>query len=155
MWDLSSKTRDQTCIARQILNHWTTKEALQGLVFKRIFFSFYTPFKKQVQKQTASHPRPGLLHSTWWGLKPESYPLPVFCSIAQSCPTLCNPVDCSTSGLPVHHHVHRVGDAIQPSHPLSSPSPPAFSLSQHQGFFKWVSSSHQVVPMLSWHFPFP
>ena len=66
-----------------------------------------------------------------------------FGSVAQSCPTLCNPVDCSTLGFPVHHqlpepiqtHVHRVGDAIQPSHPLLSPSPPAFNLSQHQGLF--------------------
>ena len=60
--------------------------------------------------------------------------------LLKSCPTLCNPMDCSTSGLPVHHqlpeftqtHVHQVSDAIQPSHPLSSPSPPAFNLSQHQ-----------------------
>ena len=67
-----------------------------------------------------------------------------FSSVAQSCPTLCNPMDCSTPGLPVHRqlpeftqtHVHLVGDAIQPPHPLSSPSPPAFNLSQHQGFFK-------------------
>ena len=59
-------------------------------------------------------------------------------SVAQSCLTLCNPIDCSTPGLPVHHqlseftqtHVHRVGDAIQPSHPLLSPFPPAFNLSQ-------------------------
>ena len=66
----------------------------------------------------------------------------------QSCPTLCNLMNCSTPGLPVHHqlleltqtHVHAVGDAIQPSHPLSSPSPPAFNLSQHQGLFKGVSS---------------
>ena len=65
-----------------------------------------------------------------------------FSSVAQLCPTLCDPLDCSTPGLPVYHqlpkftqtHVHRIGDAIQPSHPLSSPSPPAFSLSQHQGF---------------------
>ena len=62
----------------------------------------------------------------------------------------------STPGLPVHHqlpestqtHVHCVGDAIQPSHPLSSPSPPALNLSQHQGLFKWVSSSHQVAKVL-------
>ena len=68
----------------------------------------------------------------------------------------CNHMDCSTPGLPVHHqlpeftqtHVHWVGDAIQPSHPLSSPSPPAFNLSQHQGLFKWVSSSHQVAKVL-------
>ena len=79
-----------------------------------------------------------------------------FSSISQSCLTLCNPMDCSTPGLPVHHqlleltqtHVHWVGDAIQPSHPLSSPSPPAFNLSQHQGLFKWVSSSHQVAKLL-------
>ena len=72
-----------------------------------------------------------------------------------SCVRLCNPMDCSTPGFPVHHqlleltqtHVHRVGDAIQPSHPLSSPSP-AFNLSQHQGLFQWVSSSHQVAKVL-------
>ena len=68
-----------------------------------------------------------------------------FSSVIQSCPTLCDPMDCSTPGLPVHHqfpklaqtHVHWVGDAIQPSHPMMSPSPPAFSLSQHQGLFQW------------------
>ena len=76
-----------------------------------------------------------------------------FSSVAQSCLTLCNPVDCSTPGFPVHHqlpeptqtHVHWVGDAIQPSHPLSSPSPPAFNLSQHQRLLLWVGSSHQVA----------
>ena len=76
-------------------------------------------------------------------------------SVSQSCLTLCKPIDCSTPGLPVHHqlpelaqiHVHRVGDAIRPSYPLSSPSP-AFTLSQHQGLFQWVSSSHQVARIL-------
>ena len=66
---------------------------------------------------------------------------------------LCNPMDCSIPGFPVLHHllehaqthIHWVSDAIQPSHPLSSPSPPAFNLSQHQGLFKWVSFSHQVA----------
>ena len=79
-----------------------------------------------------------------------------FSSVAQSCLTLCNPMDCSTPGFPVHHqlleptqtHVHWVGDAIQPSHPLLSLSPPALNLSQHQGLFKWVSSSHQVAKVL-------
>ena len=79
-----------------------------------------------------------------------------FSSAAQSCPTLCNPMDCSTPGLPVYHqlpelaqtHVHWVGDAIQASHPLSSPSPPAFNLSQHQGLFQWVSSLQQVAKVL-------
>ena len=75
------------------------------------------------------------------------------CSVPQSCPTLCDPMDCSTPGFSVHHqlpeftqiHVHWVGDTIQPSHPLSSPSPPAPKPSQHQGLFQWVSSSHQVA----------
>ena len=78
-----------------------------------------------------------------------------FSSITQLCSTLCNSMDCSTPGLPVHHqlpeftqtHVHWVGDAIQPSHPLWSPSR-AFNRSQHQGLFKWVSSSHQVAKVL-------
>ena len=69
---------------------------------------------------------------------------------------LCDPMDCSRPCFPVHHqlpelaqtHVHRVGDAIQPSHPLSSPSPPTFNLSQHQGLYQWVSSLHQVAKVL-------
>ena len=79
-----------------------------------------------------------------------------FSSVTQSCLTLCDPMNRSTPGLPVHHqllkytqtNVHCVGDAIQPSHPLSSPSPPALNLSQHQGLFKWISSPHQVVKVL-------
>ena len=77
-------------------------------------------------------------------------------SVAQSCPTLWDPMDCSMPGFPVHDqlpeltqtYVHWVGDAIQPSHPLLSASPPAFNLSQHQCLFKWVSSSHQVSKVL-------
>ena len=73
-----------------------------------------------------------------------------------SCVWLCNPMDCSTPGFPAHHqlqeptqtHVHWVGDAIQPFHPLSSPSLPTVSLSQDQGLFQWVSSSHQVAKVL-------
>ena len=83
-----------------------------------------------------------------------------FSSVAQLCPTLWDPMNCSTPGLPVHHqlsestqtHIHWVGDAIQPSHALSSPSPPAFNLFQHQGLFKWVSSSHQVAKYWSFSF---
>ena len=79
-----------------------------------------------------------------------------FSSVPQLCPALCNSMDCSTPGLPVHQqlpeftqtHVHPVGNAIQPSHPLSSLSPPTFNLSQHQGLFKWASSSHQVAEVL-------
>ena len=79
-----------------------------------------------------------------------------FSSVAQSCPTLCDPMNRSTPGLPVHHqlpestqtHVHRVSDAIQPSHPLSSPFPPAPNLSQHQSLFQCVNSSHEVAKVL-------
>ena len=79
-----------------------------------------------------------------------------FSSVVQSCLTLCHPMDCRTPGIPVHHqilelaqtHVHRVSDAIQPSHSLLSPSLSAFNLSQHQGLYKWVSSSHQVGKVL-------
>ena len=79
-----------------------------------------------------------------------------FSSVTQSCPTLCNPMNRSTPGLPVHHHlpeftqthVHQVSDAIQPSHSLSSPSPPAPNSTQHQSLFQWVNSSHEVAKVL-------
>ena len=110
-----------------------------------------------------SHP-PNTLGLSWWiweklALSFDFYLLEwVFSSVAQLCPTLCNPMDCRPPGFSVHHqlleftqtHVHWVSDAIQPSHPLSSPSPPAFNLAQHQIFFKWVSSSHQVAKV--WEF---
>ena len=83
-----------------------------------------------------------------------------FSSVTDSCPTLCDPMNHSAPGLPVHHqlqeftrtHVHWVGDAIQPSHPMLYPSPPAFNLSQQQGLFKWVSSLHQVAKVLELKF---
>ena len=79
-----------------------------------------------------------------------------FSSVTQLCPTLCDPMNCSTPGLPVHHqlpeftqtHVHLVGDAIQPSHPPLSPSPPAPNPSQRQRLFQWVNSSHEAVKVL-------
>ena len=79
-----------------------------------------------------------------------------FSSFAQLCLTLCDPMNHSTSGLLVQYqlpestqtHVHWVDDAIQPSHPLSFPSPPDLNLSQHQGLFKWVNSSHEVAKVL-------
>ena len=91
------------------------------------------------------------LHFFFWGMV-----LVQFSSVAQSCPTLCDPMNCGTPGLPVHHqlpeftqiHVHQVSDAIQPSHPLSSPSPPAPNPSQHQSLFQWVNSSHEVAKVL-------
>ena len=97
-------------------------------------------------------PGPLPLHDFW----PRSWSECVFSLVAQSCPTLCEPMNHSTPGLPVRHqlpeftqtHVHRVGDAIQPSHPLSSLSPPAPSPSQHQDIFQWVSSLHEVAKVL-------
>ena len=82
--------------------------------------------------------------------------LPQIRSVTQLCPTLCDPMNRSMPGLPVHHqlpeftqtHVHRVSDAIQSSHPLSSPSPPAPNPSQHQGLFQWINSSHEVAKVL-------
>ena len=109
---------------------------------------------------TLTQQRPGVVTETIWPQSQEYYlfffltehvcqPLLYilsvqFSSVTQSCPTLCNPINRSTPGLPVHHqlpeftqtHVHRVSDAIQPSHPLSSPSPPAPNPSQHQGLFQ-------------------
>ena len=88
---------------------------------------------------------------------PSLYLLSVqFSSVAQLCPTLCDPMICSMPGLPVHHqlpeftqtHVHRVSDAIQTSHPPSSSSPPAPHRSQHQSLFQWVNSSHEVAKVL-------
>ena len=104
-------------------------------------------FLNLVTSQSLNHLIP--LHR-FWGLVQ-------FSSVSQSCPTLCDPMDCSTPGFPVHHqlpefteiHVHWICDAIQPSHPLSSPSPPAFNLSQYQGLFQWASSSHQVAKVLA------
>ena len=98
------------------------------------------------------------LFAQWWWLLTDQHSLclRLVSSVAQSCLTLCDPMDCSTPGFPVHHqllefaqtHVHWVSDAIQPSHPLSSPSLPTFNLSQHQGLLQWVSSSYQVAKLL-------
>ena len=93
---------------------------------------------------------PSFRGSFWPGIEPVSPAVPTvqFSSVAQSCLTLCDPMNRSTPGLPVHHHlpeftqthIHRVRDAIQPSHPGSSPSPPAPNLSQHQSLFQWVNA---------------
>ena len=99
-------------------------------------------------ERTQSH---GLPHFQWQILCCVSY---CCCSVAKLCPTLYNLMDCSTPGFPVLHcllaqtHIHWVSDAIQPSHPLSPPFPPALNLSQHQGLFQWGISSHQVAKVL-------
>ena len=91
-----------------------------------------------------------------WNLKCLGNCSAQFSSVAQSCPILWDPMNCSTPGLPVHHqlleftqtHVHWVSDAIQPSHPLLSPSPPTPNPSQNQSLFQWVNSSHEVAKVL-------
>ena len=114
-------------------------------------------FKYYLFRETLNYPK---------SISINSFPLPLssfivfivlqFSSIAQLCLTPCDPIDCSAPGFPVLHyllelaqtHVHWVSDAIQLSHPLLSPSLPVFNLSQHQGLFQWVSSSHQVAKVL-------
>ena len=129
--------------------------------------SLSTGFSRQEYWSGLPFPSPGDLPDP--GIKPVSAALVggffttapihstmIFSSVAQSCPTLCDPMNRSTPGLPVHHqlpeftqtHVHRVSDAIQPSHALSSPSPPAPNPSQHQSLFQWVSSLHEVAKVL-------
>ena len=122
----------------------------------------FTELEKKILKYSWNHER------CWVGVailreknKAWSIILPNFSSVrlssvVQSCPTLCDPMNCSTPGLPVHHqlpdftqtHVHWVCDAIQPSQPLSSPSPPAPNPSQHQGLFQWVNTLHEVAKVL-------
>ena len=101
-------------------------------------------------------------HISKWVLKSMNYTgnSVQFSSVAHLCLTLCNPMNWSTPCLPVHHqlleptktHVHQVTDAIQLSHPLSSPSPPAFTLSQHQGLFQWISYSRHVAKILEFQY---
>ena len=109
----------------------------------------------KVEFQTISRrDKKSFLNEIWKEIKWER--LVQFSSVTQSCPTLCDPMNYSTPGLPIHHqllestqtHVHCASDAIQPSHPLLSPSPPALNLSQHQDIFKWVNPLHQVSKVL-------
>ena len=113
------------------------------------------PKAQDLRDLPASAAKQGLYHlyiAVYWLWREEQG----FSSVAQSYPTLCDPMNCSTPGLPLHHqlpeftqtNVHWVGDAIQPSHPLSSPSPPALNPSWHQGLFQWVNSSHEVAKVL-------
>ena len=129
------------------LNHMFTKNCIRMLIVA--LFLIARPWKQckfinsRVNRQTEI-----CLYS---GISSVQYS-----SVAQLCLTLCDPMDYSALGLPVHHqlpklsqtHVHQVDDAIQSSHLLSSPSPPAFNLSQHQSLFEWVGSSHQVAKVL-------
>ena len=143
------------------MDHSPPDSSVHGILQVRILEWAVIPFYKgssQPQDRPASQ---CLLH--WQAgsleLAPKGHSVQ-FRSVTQSCPTLCEPMNRSTPGLPVHHqlpeftetHVHRVGDAIQPSHPLSSPSLPAPNRSQHQTLFQWVNSSHEVAKVLEFHY---
>ena len=125
-----------SCIAGRFFTVWATREAQRmGKGLESTYTNVQQPHEK-------------MLNITKHSVQ--------FSSVPQSCPTLCDPMNRSTPGLPVHHqllefiqtHFHRVSDAIQPSHPLSSPSPPAPDPSQHQSLFQWVNSSHEVAKVL-------
>ena len=118
-----------------------------------LHWSLLQNFKSSVENTVASN-HYSLSH--FLGNEKSGCPFVCLCSVAQLCPTLFDPMNCSTPGFPVHHqllgltqtHIHWVSDAIQPSHPLSSPSPPAPNPSQHQSLFQWVNSSHEVAKVL-------
>ena len=113
--------------------------------------SWVTLVELKTVQTTALSPSVPLFVPLWLLLRSDQ-----ITSVVQSCPTLCDPMNRSTPGLPVHHqlpeftqtHIHRVGDAIQPPHPLSSPSRLAPIPSQHQSLFQWVNSSHEVAKVL-------
>ena len=142
---------------KNLMNRWIVCENL----------SQTSASKKKKESSFLSHSgfqafrfREKFLHAFVVSLRAPQFSSVQFSSVVRSCPTLCDPLDCSTPGFPVHHqvleltqtHVHRVRDAIQSSHPLLSASLPAFNTSQHQGLFKWVNTSHQVAKCWSFSF---
>ena len=132
-----------SCIAGRFLTIWAIREALPQLHVH----SFG-------HKDTHMCVALANLHNQgkqgWWLAQYLRRTKLQFSSVAQLCPTLCDPMDSCPLPTPgvYSNYVHRIGDAIQPSHPLSSHSPPAFNLCQHQGLFQWVSSSHRVARLL-------
>ena len=163
--DLISDFEGNNCHLTLSFLHWGFRKNLFQFSFS-VNFVFICATALDPKNSTASHVflfaltarrlNSNLKSASSYYVRPDVQ----FSSVTQLCPALCNPMDCSTPDLPVYHqlpeltqtHVHWVGDAIQPSHPLSFPSPPAFNLSQHQGLFKWVSSSHQVAKYWSFSF---
>ena len=133
----------ETCFST-LIHHQTTNLTPKALMYSRCCWSFQVETKD------------GIISFECMCDKLLQFSSVQFSSVAQSCPTLCNPMNRSTPGLPVHHqfpeftqtHVHRVSDATQPSYPLSSPPPLAPNPSQHQSLFQWVNSSHEVAKVL-------
>ena len=148
-----------SCISGGLFTCWTIREAHSyNGILKQLSFhatTWMTLKDIMLRKKQVRHKRIQRIHTVLFHLQEIDEVSQSVSSVTQSCSTLCHPMDCTTPGLPVHHqlpeltqtHVHWVGDAIQPSHPLSSPSL-AFNPSQHQGLFKCVSSLHQVAKAL-------
>ena len=139
-------------VAISFSNEWKWKVKVKSLSHVRLLA---TPWIAAYQ----APPSMGFSRQEYWSGVPlysSKMASVQFSSVAQSCLTLCDPINCSMPGLPVHHQlpeftqtqVHRACDAIQPSHPLSSPSPPAPNPSQHQSLFQWVNSLHEVAKVL-------
>ena len=149
---------------RWILYHWDIREDRfdSYLLAVRCFLYYFSLFTFKVKDSSLSWCFCGGWRRWWkWMVLNTASHHAVrsgnqFSSVAQLYPTLCDPMNHSMTGLPVHHwlpestqnHTHWLGDAILPSHPLLSPSPPALNLYQHQGLFQWVSSLHQVAKIL-------
>ena len=142
VWNVKVKVT-QSCPTLCDLVDYTVHGILQARILEWITFPFSRGSSQPRDWTQVSHFAGGFFTS--WAI-----------SSVQSHPALCNPMACGTPGFPVHHqlleftqsNVHGVSDALQPSHPLLSPSPPAFNLSQHQSLFLWISSSQQVVSVL-------
>ena len=143
-WDHRSVPK--TIIYGYILGHIADNSWKWVLNLRSVSFQVYWFLRSRWHKAKAT----GFQRCSFFGVSVQ------FSSVTQSCLTLCDPMDCSVPGFPVHHqlpklaqtHVHWVGDAIQLSHSLSSPSTPAFNLFKHQGHFQRVSSLHQVAKEL-------
>ena len=160
-WRLSTSSRLSniqwclSCSAEVLLLRWSVPSIQDTYVLYASGPCLPSHVKNKEQK-----PHNVVSHVIFVGIENTFYKLAFIwlqcTSVTQSCLTLCDPMDHNMPGLPVHYqfpestqtHVHWVSDAIQPSHPLSSPSPPSCNLSQHQGLFKWVSSLHQVAKVL-------
>ena len=149
--------------SRLVVSNSLQPHTVHGIFQARILEWIAFPFSRgssQPSVQTQVSHIVGRFFTSWTTREAHKQSSVYFSSVAQSCPTLFDPMSHSTPVLPVHHqlleftqtHVHRVGDAIQPSHPLSSPSPPAPNPSQHQGLFQWVSSLHEVAKVLEFQF---
>ena len=148
MWPTPRKKYRTVSLFQRVPSTHTESQqnnTLWNFYHHRLVFSFVCPWTSSKHNHTKC--------AVSWLVSSASVQ---FSSVAQSCPTLCDPMNRSTPGLPVHHqlpeftqiHVPRVSDALQPSHPLSSPSPPAPNPYQHQSLFQWVNSSHEVAKVL-------